>query len=250
MRIGDMFHDYRIVVFENDSADETRTLLERMDQENDKILLVKCPSVPDCKFDMPNLYDYGLMHRNRIDRMTFFRNVYMSIVHRHFATYDYLCVLDFDLDGVIPTHGFVHALACPLPWSCICVNGRSSVPGTFGLLTTMYDAMAFCESPDDFKIAKSTDRGMGHLLQKYLRLMWRSNVSKSSPFLPVMSAFNGVAIYRMTDVRNLYYVPGYACEHISLHEQLVRRHKPIYIDLEFELYTAHQGPKSIQPFLY
>lgn len=246
--IGNSFKDYRILIFENDSDDDTRAILASAHTSNSKILLVECQGIPDCKFNLPNLYTYGLMNHHRIDRMAFFRNIYMNIVHRQFASFDYLCVLDFDLDGVIPIQGLVHALQCPYDWSCICVNGRSSIPGTFGLMTTMYDAMAFCSTPDDLRQAKSVSRNMTHLLHKYLRLMWLSHAPSSSPFVPVLSAFNGLSIYKMKDVHFLTYLSGYSCEHISLHEQLLQQKKNIYIDLEFVLYTSHQGPKNLQSF--
>ena len=142
----------------------------------------------------------------------------------------------------------MHALDCPDDWSCICANGRSPIPGTFGMLTTMYDAMAFCNSKEDIEESKHGSRGMLCLFRKYMRLMYLSNHSSSSTYVPVLSAFNGLAIYKMKDVHGLLYKEGYSCEHISLHEQLVTSQKKIFIDRNLVLFAGHQGPRKLADF--
>ena len=249
--LGTFFGSYKVVIFENDSHDQTRELIKEMACKNNNIRLIDCGEFENCKFNQCDLYEYGIMNKNRIDRMTFFRNVYMTIIHKNFSEYDYLCVLDFDLDGSIPLYGLIHALECPYEWSCICANGRSSIPGTFGMFTTMYDAMAYCGKPQDVKQSKEGSRGMGHLFSKYMRLMYVSNVDNSedgSGYVPVLSAFNGLALYKMKDVQGLFYKEGYSCEHISLHEQLIDANKKIYIDLHFILFAGHQGPHKVSDF--
>ena len=248
--LGSFFATYKVVIFENDSDDGTREMIKEIASQNSNVLLVECVSNPDCRFDMCDLYTYGIMNENRIDRMAFFRNVYLSIVYDKFSDYDYLCVLDLDVDGVIPISGLAHALACPLEWSCICANGRFGIPGTFGLLDTMYDAMALCLTERDIECAKRGERSMRHLLSKYLRLMYMSHFEKGihDGFVPVLSAFNGVAIYKLRDIVGMYYRKGYTCEHISLHDQMVHANKKVLIDLRFKLYVGRQGPRELLQF--
>lgn len=249
--IGTFFTSYKIVIFENDSSDDTRRIIQEMSCKNPNIMLVECEGYPDCKFQQCELYEYGIMNKNRIDRMAFFRNVCMNIVQTKFSSYEYVCVLDFDIDGSIPLSGFLHALDCPLEWSCICANGRSSVPGTFGMFTTMYDAMALCTTDEDFVESVEGSRGMYPLFKKYLKLMKLSNYEASdyvSGFVPIKSAFNGLAIYKMKDIQGLFYKKGYSCEHISLHEQLVKQNKKLFIDTYLIIYAGHQGPRQISQF--
>ena len=248
--MGTFFKDYKIVIFENDSHDKTREYLEEMAKKNENIQLIDCKSHPKCIFDENELYDYGLMNIDRIDRMTFYRNIYLSIVYKYFSDYDYMCVMDFDIDGLLTINGLIHALKCPFEWSCICANGRSGIPGTFGMLDTMYDAMAFCLTEYDLKLAKNGCRAFSHLFYKYLRLIWLSSFDSGRfGFVSVISAFNGVSIYKIDDIYGLYYKKGYSCEHISLHEQMIEKGKKIWIDLELSLYVGHQGPRRIQDFL-
>lgn len=189
------------------------------------------------------------MHENRIDRMAYFRNVYLSIVYEQFSSHDYLCVMDFDIEGIVPLSGLLHALNCPHEWACICANGRSSIPGTFGMMTTMYDAMALCTSPEEMEMSANGPRTMFPLFLKYLKLLYLSNVQdEKDGFIKVHSAFNGFAIYKMKDILGLYYLPGFACEHVSLHKQLIERNKNIFIDRFLEIFVGHQGPENIADF--
>lgn len=249
--LGTFFSSYKVILFENDSSDQTRSIIQDMSQQNPNILLIDCNGYDDCKFQQCNLYDYGIMNKNRIDRMAFFRNVYLSIVYSKFPTYDYLCVMDFDIDGSVPLSGLLHSLECPFDWSCICANGRSSIPGTFGAMTTMYDAMALCTTPEDVQHSQKDSRSMYHLLLKYIKLIYMSNFKRTEEcdgFMRVLSAFNGFAIYKIKDILGKFYKPGYSCEHISLHEQLIQDNKNVFIDLYLKIFVGHQGPRNVADF--
>lgn len=248
--LGSFFECYKIVIFENDSMDNTRPIIEKLASQNSNIQLVKCMTNPDCKFNECELYTYGIMNKNRIDRMVYFRNIYLSVIYSTFNEYDFLCTLDFDIDGTIPIQGLLHAIDCPLEWSCICANGRSGIPGTFGILDTMYDAMALCITEDDMEKSKRGNRSMKHLIAKYIRLMFLSHFEKgvTDGFIPILSAFNGFAIYKLKDLLQIYYKNGYSCEHVSLHDQLVHSNKKIFIDLFLTIYVGHQGPRKISQF--
>jgi hypothetical protein len=248
--LGSFFQDYKVVIFENDSHDRTREYLVSMSEKNNNIQLIDCKTHPGCHFDENELYQYGLMNSDRIDRMTFYRNIYLSIVYDSFSDYDYMCVIDFDIDGLVTIKSLTHALKCPFEWSCICANGRSGIPGTFGMLDTMYDAMALCLTEYDLNLAKKGCRSFSHLFYKYLRLIWLSSFDQGRlGFVSVISAFNGFAIYKIADIQNLFYKKGYSCEHISLHEQMIDKGLKIWIDLELSLYVGHQGPRRIRDFL-
>lgn len=248
--LGTFFREYKVIIFENDSKDTTRNKIEEMCRVNKNIHLIECEGNKRCEFRECPLYDYGIMNPNRIDRMVYFRNVYLGIVNEKYRDYDYLCVIDFDIDGDVSISGLLHSLDCPLEWSCICANGRSGIPGTFGLLDTMYDAMALCLTEEDILQSKRDNRTMTHLVSKYLRLIHLSLFGNGidDGFIPILSAFNGFAIYKLKDVLDIYYNTGYTCEHISLHDQLVHSNKKILIDLHLKIYVGHQGPRKIADF--
>lgn len=244
--IGSFFSEYKIIIFENDSNDDTRNIIKNIQSENKNVILIECEN--DCRFNERNLYDYGIMNNNRINRMAFYRNIYLYYIYKYYPEYDYVFVIDFDIDGIIPISGIHHALRFDQDWSCICANGRSSIPGTFGCMDTMYDAMAYCNTFSDIEDSK-TSKSFMRLFYKYLNLLYISQKSDNNRYISVYSAFNGFCIYRLSDIYNIYYKYGYNCEHISLHEQLIKNGKKIWIDMNLCIYVGHQGPKKISQFI-
>jgi hypothetical protein len=90
--MGTFFEDYKVVLFENDSHDKTRESIQEMSEQNHNIQLIDCEIHPGCVFNENELYDYGLMNSGRIDRMTFYRNIYLSIVYKLFHDLTIICV--------------------------------------------------------------------------------------------------------------------------------------------------------------
>jgi hypothetical protein len=248
--LGSFFETYKIIFFENDSQDKTREIISSYSDKNSNLFLIECILNENCQFNECKLYEYGLMNKNRIDRMAFYRNIYLYFIYEKYKEYDYVCIIDWDIDGIIPISGLIHSLSLPNEWSCICANGRSPIPGTFGLFDTMYDAMALCLNEYDFQQAKSNNTSFYHLLKKYLKLMYLSHKKYDDyGLIPVYSAFNGFCIYKLNDIYGLYYKYGYTCEHISLHEQLIEKKKYIYIDTFLSIYVGHQGPTHLKNFV-
>lgn len=81
--IAKLFYDYRIVIFENDSQDETLNILSEMQIKDSKFIL---------------LTERGLDHqlKSRTKRLAYARNRYLEYVHTRFPHFDYLIVLDMD----------------------------------------------------------------------------------------------------------------------------------------------------------
>lgn len=249
IHLGLYFHKYKIIIFENDSQDNTRQIIEKIAQTNNNVELIECINNKRCQMNECKLYEYGIMNRNRIDRMAFYRNICLYMIYEKYNTYDYVCMIDWDIDGVVPISLFLNTFNNDIEWSCICANGRSPLPGTFGLFDTMYDAMALCLIEKDFVDAKSNRRDMYSLILKYIRLIHISMNLKHLQYQEVLSAFNGFCIYKLQDILNLYYKYGYNCEHISLNEQLINKKKKIYIDHLLKIYVGHQGPTKITQFI-
>lgn len=263
--LGSYFLDYKIVVFENDSVDGTRDRLKRMAREDPNIKLIDSEYFRDCRLKIPSLYGYGVVGRDRIRRMAFYRNICHSIIYRHYADYDFVMTLDFDIEGILPIPRILDRLrassSSPQPWAAICANGRSPLPGTFGFAHAMYDAMAFCEHESDVESARypgydhheggrSGNMFLG-VVWKYLRMLrlFSSLSENGEEHAVVESAFNGLCIYRLEDIKGLFYNDLFLCEHISLNHQLRRRSgKQICIDLKMPVFVGHQGPMRILEF--
>jgi len=241
--IGELFKDYRIVLYENDSTDGTRKVLENMAKRNRKIRLID-----DLKEEKtPELYSYGTYNSKRIDRMAYLRNIYMRYIRRNFPKYDYLLVSDFDIEGYTNLTGVLHVIGKRGNWDAVAVNGQMNIPGTFGSLTSMYDTLAFVKDPKDMAACQQTNYGFVQGMNDWLTL---GQVTARN-FVPVASAFNGMCLYKMPSVISCKYPTGWRCEHIGLHAEMAKIGKGrIYLDPFWVVYVGHQGPPSIFRLLF
>lgn len=244
--LGSYFEKYKIIIFENDSEDDTRNVIKRAMKFDPNIRLIESNIYPDCKLRFPNLYSYGVISRQRIAKMAFYRNVCNHFIFKYYTNYDFVIVMDMDMEGNIPILKILESIRVldkSSTWSAISANGRSPIPGSLGNLDTMYDAMAFCENDQD--MAESEYRNhtsFKSIIAKYIRMMRLSMVGKR--YCLVKSAFNGLCIYKLEDIKNCNYTDEHVCEHISLHKQFSKLNKSMAIDLSLKIQAGHQGPKK------
>ena len=238
-KICDQFKDYSIVIFENDSNDNSRELLKKWTIENKKVHLIKCKNNPECKFNIKEGYSIGFNKKHRIDNMTKYRNMYMKCIWKNKKYYqkDFLMVLDFDLVGGISINGLHYTMSKSSKWDGISINGLMFIP-PFGLRSRTYDGLAFRHKWNEEQ--KS-------LIDRYICMNKLISKSKKN-FIKVASSFNGLAIYHMDAVRNLYYsVPEkpYLCEHIGLHKSMYDKgYSRFFISKKFKIYSGIQGPTN------
>jgi hypothetical protein len=228
VKIGKHFDDYRIVIFENDSSDNTREIIEQKSHENSKIELIECQDIPQCKFGTLPAYGKGLFSKGRIVKMSEYRNMYMTYIYNKYKNWDYLFICDMDMEGVFFKNGFFHALNLTKEYSAVFSNGMMSVPGL--IILSPYDGMAY--STEHMKENKAAITKFFHQLKtcKY-----------SSKPIEVHSAFNGGGIYRLSDVYPSMYNADYSCEHNSLHYAMREKGKRLCIDPYFMVYAGMQG---------
>jgi hypothetical protein len=188
-RLGAMFADYRVVVFENDSQDETLPHLRSWHVANSRVTILsetlghpRWPPVRD---------------HERMRQLAYYRNRYRAHVVDHFGDFDYVIVLDTDLagwstDGVVNTIG--HS-----GWDVVAANGLSPWRGRH----IFYDCWAF--------------RALGHPEPHTDLVPLKAMVfPRGTPLVPVLSCFNGLAVYRMAAMHAADY-DGSDCEHAALH---------------------------------
>lgn len=244
--LGSYFSDYKIIIFENDSTDDTREIIKHVMKLDENVKLVESKVFPDCKLKFPILYNYGVVHRERIRKMAFYRNICHHFIYKNYSDYDYVIVLDLDVEGDLPILKILESISNTDEWSAIGANGRSPIPGTFGYMDTMYDAMAFCENEKDVEKSKYENHySFLTVMYKYFRMMSVTIRNCKTRYKQVISTFNGLCIYKLKDIHNLFYTDEYICEHISFNQQLSK----VFIDLELSLCVGHQGPTHILDFL-
>ncbi len=212
--IGKLFKDYKVIIYENDSMDNTKNMLKRYVNENNKIE-VRSESNLDKKY------------KYRTERLAYIRNKLLNYVLEKYRNYDYL--LNMDMDDVNSTTDIVDTFHNIFTynneiWDIQTIHQRKSYYDIWA-----YRKTGLIEYDCWYRIRKEVAHGMPY------EVSYENNVTKfQKPYtlinglIPVISAFGGAAIYKIpkllearSDAKyiglNKY---GEICEHVSFHETL------------------------------
>ena len=196
-RIGERFADYRVVIYENDSRDDTRALLLAWAQYNPRIHVVL-----ETIGDPVNPCARCLQ---RAARMANYRNRCLDVIRSDYADFDYTLVLDTDLKGGWSYDGIANTFGHD-GWDFVGSNGIIFKRlGRDLNVPVQYDAWAF--RLDENFTALPT--GSVNVMQ------WQ----RGQPMVPVTSCFGGLGIYRMPALLSARY-SGWDSEHIPLHQAM------------------------------
>ncbi len=196
-KIGEIFGDYRVVIYENDSRDDTRSQLRAWAQRNHRVRVIV-----ETIGDPVNPCARCLQ---RAARMANYRNRCLEVIREEFSDFDFALVLDTDLkggwsyDGIANTFGHDN-------WDFVGSNGiifkrvgrEMNVP-------IQYDAWAF-----------RLDENLSALPTATVNVLrWQ----RGQPIVPVTSCFGGLGIYRMNAILSATY-SGWDSEHVPLHQAM------------------------------
>ena len=241
----DRFKEYKIVLFENDSTDNTRYIIKQEQQYDKNIILIKCCETDcDCKLNIKKMYDIGSFSPSRIEKMANFRNKYLEYVQTNLKDYNYMLVIDVDLvdDGEYSDYGLFHTLA--FDFDAIAINGRVGIPGSFGTISAPYDALAFSYSEEDFSSRDFMKLyySMNSRIKEHLE---NDELMKKTRLLKVQSAFNGLCLYNIKSIIGSKYDSKTPCEHRDLHKNMIMNgFDKIFINPYFMGYFKQQGPRD------
>lgn len=195
--LGAMFRDYRVVLFENDSRDQTRSILKAWSQKNRRFHLL----TENCN-DPVHPISRCL---KRVERMAYYRNEYRQYTMENLSDFDDVVVVDTDLVGGWSHDGLANSYGH---------SGYDAV-GSYGIIYKRdklrwnrfvhYDAWAFRHHGDDRPL----------ITREVNEMAW----NRGDPMVPVFSCFGGMGVYRMEAFLAGRYAGG-DCEHVSFHRTL------------------------------
>jgi hypothetical protein len=206
--------DYKIVLFENDSSDNTKDILKLAADQNNHI---------EYYSEVFNRKHFGpTKETERTEALAEYRNFLLNIVKTKYINYDYVIVSDMDFvdfseSGCYHSFGLLSQID-----SIDGVAGNSfelkeifSGTGTLGLWN--YDSWAFRPTWWNLHQHKSP-------LITYDAMLWFGLciLPIGSPLVSVNSAFGGMAIYKTDKIINGQY-SGYDCEHVCFHYDLKQK---------------------------
>ncbi len=212
-----------VIVIENDSIDGTKKILEGWSQKSEGFIL-KSQDHPE----------WSTMHR--VQRIALCRNKYMDILREQNESYDFVIMIDMDVE--LCDVDFMEVIHnAPSDFSALFANGRyylyvlkHRVPMFY------YDLYAYVpyNSPKvEFKGGELGDNG--DALERLLR---------KQEYVQCDSAFGGLAIYRFEVIQNLTYitVPNHRsnkytllCEHVPFNAEC-RKRGALYIARDLHLF--------------
>lgn len=233
-QIGAFFQDYRVVVFENNSVDSTKNVLEEWSKINEKVY-VECNDFNESHYkEIPIKEGFFLSNsRRRIQKYVDYRNLYMEYLDKMTFNADYIVLLDYDV-ARIDVKGVISSFGTYLEWDVITANGYSLSPN---LRKRYHDTYALCESGKEHSPQTEED-----ILKNRERFAF---LRKGMPFIRIFSAYGGLAIFKGDILRGLrykiisndYYGIEVRCEHFSIFKQLSENgfHR-FYINPNMEVY--------------
>lgn len=243
------FKNYKILIFENNSTDQTRYHLTRWRNSDQNVRILGNDDGDETK--MPSLYTFGACSEKRINLMANYRNKYLAILKTDYKNYDVCVVMDSDIRGGWSLDGIAHSFSFYNQWDMICSNGLITVPGTLGCVRTNYDMMAWVDSSESWGIRQEwTAFDYTRLFLKNIKISNALNTNK--PLISVKSGFSALALYKVKSLlpENVWYTSkNNSCEHVGLHEAM---HRAGFSKTFFNPYQVilpgKQGPSGLEFF--
>jgi hypothetical protein len=215
--LSSYFKFLKVVVVENNSHDKTRTILDGWSKSSSNVVIIDGISMPTISiFNQSNTNVNPYYSYNRISYLALLRNQYLNYIKSDTRVYDYILVLDFDVDKISLT-GLLNSFEQRDSWDVACAYGYSISPR---LQERIHDTYAMVLLGEENK--PQQERPIKQL-QRDVRLD-----KKEGSLLPVYSAFGGLSIYKAGLLEGINYQAfsnddprvEVRCEHFSICHQL------------------------------
>ncbi|MDR2691544.1 MAG: glycosyltransferase [Dysgonamonadaceae bacterium] len=216
-KICDLAQDYRVVVFENDSTDNTKQILTDW-ADNRKNIHVSLNvfntvTIPEKQNAVNPFFSI-----HRIEKMAAYRNFYLDYIEKEQLPGDYVIIIDMDVRKIC-LEGIIASFALNYEWDALTSNGISRAPSSF-FRKRYYDSYALIEcGQENIPQTESTI--------KAAQYRW-AFLKPNMPLIRVASAFGGLAIYRREAIAGCRYgvlmnrdeKVESRTEHLFLHQQM------------------------------
>ncbi|MCD7923836.1 MAG: hypothetical protein LUI85_03720 [Bacteroides sp.] len=215
-----------VIIVENDSIDGTKEILEDWRKKSSNVHIVSnnynTITTPSKKNDVvPG------MSFSRIEKMVYYRNLYLDTLESIADSIDYLMVIDIDIDS-FSINGILKSIQnAPNNWGGLFANGKAKVVlGKIPIANCYYDSYAFVP------IGKNA-----FMLPNNFVLNRRQYIHFHLPFhryLLCQSAFCGIGIYKYRLIKGKRYIVQKntlsnssklesICEHVPFNLSLVNK---------------------------
>lgn len=237
------FNSSAVVIVENDSKDATKKVLQDWSGTFPSVTIISkdynTVTLPEPT--AANLYPGTSIAR--IEKMATYRNIYIDWIENQEEKFDLVIMVDVDVENFSAMDIVESIRNAPVNWGGLFANGFTDTKLAGKQVYTMYyDMYAYAEElPDDmpyFTYAKLFKLKKG--LNKKLR---------AQPFLPVVSAFGGIGIYKAEAIAGIRYrtIPNgdqylqAVCEHVLFNNDVIKKG---YQNFVSSILKVYYGPSE------
>lgn len=182
--LGNLFEDYRVVIYENNSKDKTNAMLSDWASKNPKVIFKSETLLPE------------ELAISRTDLIARARNHVLNIIRMSdYADFDYLVMVDLDFQNNWPISEIVATTQSEIEWDCVSANGIRPYGGH---QRAYWDRYAFRSTAFPFGPEIMGDGWWGELERTWFPIT-------TTDWMPVYSAFGGLAIYKTATILDLSY---------------------------------------------
>jgi hypothetical protein len=200
-RLENFVKDYRVIVFENDSTDGTKWMLERWAKKNNKVKILS--------------EDFGYQRRPSIKFLADIRNRYIDELHANpeYADFDIVMVTDMDMTNGWDMRGIFDTFSKTKEWDAVCSNGLFYGEST-------YDMFAFRneEFPTSLYGTKDFWPTILAATKRYYPV--------GTPLMKMDSCFGSMAFYKKQAIKDCRYESiNEDCEHVAFHKCIIDKNR-------------------------
>lgn len=229
--LSNYFIDIQIVIFENDSTDNSRILLLNWEKEQNNVHIIKCIENNFCLLNNKSAIKHGILSENRMKKMIKYRNIIKKYIDDNFSDYDYFMNIDTDTKGSFSMNGLAYSFGTDTEWDIISAYGIAGIVLT-GSKLLYYDYIAYLNNFISFNSFKN-----------FINI----NSIKNTGLFKVDHAFGGLSIYKMSSIKNADYTPldkKYICEHTIFSNNIKKNgYNNFYINTYLIFLVGKQGPE-------
>lgn len=227
------FRESHVVIVENDSKDGTKETLLRWKERSEGVELIMndfgTVTVPQktATGANPGTSEY------RISKMAAYRNMYMEYAANVHFEFDYLVVMDIDIED-FSVEGVVESIKnAPKDWGALFANGNRIFNDR---MKSFYDYFAY------------VPYGNRGLSMKYGDMFFQAGkIGKllgKNKYVKCISAFGGMAVYKWELAKDIRYraekntvcdVCEVMCEHIPFNNEIMEKGAVNYIAADMEV---------------
>lgn len=219
-KIFEIAKDYRIIIYENDSNDNTKDLLLDLSNKNSKIEFTS---------ETNDRQMYGqVKDRARTVALAEYRNKNLEIIKAKYSDFDYVVVVDLDFEE-LPVKSVYNSFGQLVDH----VDNPVGMSGFAYTLKQFNEKIALLWNYDSWAYRPNWWHDLDYVTRldsQITSMTWFGYMLLpiGSPTFAVNSNFGGMAIYRVKDYVEGQY-EGSDCEHVTFHLSLRQKVKHLMI---------------------